>query len=142
MEEKFAEFYAEIRLGQEDAAANALKRSRYEKPHEYKRKGNKQQAAFNAKLDEAVAKAKLQIEEAGPSKAPAVERSKEALKKGRLVPPQYCVWDLLLKFPRGIGRLTYVRILQNCGIVHVTVAHCFCNGEREREACGSAFWGG
>ena len=34
MEEIFAEFRAEIRLGQENAAAKALKRARYEKPYE------------------------------------------------------------------------------------------------------------
>ena len=56
MEERFAEFRAEIRLEQEDAAARALKRARYEKPYEYKRKGNQEQAAFNAKVDEAVAR--------------------------------------------------------------------------------------
>ena len=83
IEERFAEFRAEIRLGQEDAAAKALKRARYEKPYEYKRKGNQEQAAFNAKVDEAVAEAELLIEEAGPSTAPAMERAKEALKKGR-----------------------------------------------------------
>ena len=83
IEERFAEFRAEIRLGQEDAAAKALKRARYEKPYEYKRKGNQEQAAFNAKVDEAVAEAELHIEEAGPSTAPALERAKEALKKGR-----------------------------------------------------------
>ena len=82
MEERFAEFRAEITLGQEDAAAKALKQARYEKPYEYKRKGNQEQAAFNAKVDEAVAEAELLIEEAGPSTAPALERAKEALKKG------------------------------------------------------------
>ena len=61
----------------------ALKRARYEKPYEYKRKSNQDQAAFNAKVDEAVAEAEHQIEEAGPSTAPALERAKEALKKGR-----------------------------------------------------------
>ena len=85
MEERFAEFRAEIRLGQEDAAAKALKRARYEKPYEYKRKSNQDQAAFNAKVDEAVAEAEHQIEEAGPSTAPALERAKEALKKGRKI---------------------------------------------------------
>ena len=67
MEERFAEFRAEIRLGQEDAAAKALKLARYEKPYEYKRKSNQDQAAFNAKVDEAVAEAEHQIEEAGSS---------------------------------------------------------------------------
>ena len=69
-----------LRLGTQ---AKALKRARYEKPYEYKRKGNQEQAAFNAKVDEAVAEAELHIEEAGPSTAPALERAKEALKKGR-----------------------------------------------------------
>ena len=64
MDERFAEFRAEIRLGQEDVAAKALKRARYEKPYEYKRKSNQDQAAFNAKVDEAVAEAEHQIEEA------------------------------------------------------------------------------
>ena len=40
MEKRFAEFRAEIQLGQEDAAAKALKRARYEKPYEYKRRSN------------------------------------------------------------------------------------------------------
>ena len=88
LEERFAEFRAEIRLGQEDAAAKALKRARYEKPYEYKCKSNQDQAAFNAKVDEAVAEAEHQIEEAGPSTAPALERAKEALKKGRKF-----IWD-------------------------------------------------
>ena len=60
-----------------------LECDRYEKPYEYKRKGNQEQAAFNAKVNEAVAEAELQIEEAGPSTAPALERAKEALQNGR-----------------------------------------------------------
>ena len=79
MEERFSEFRAEIRLGQEDASAKALKRVRYEKPYDYKCKSNQELAAFNAKVDEAVAEAEDQIEEAGPSTAPALERAKEAL---------------------------------------------------------------
>ena len=77
------EFRAEIRLGQEDAAAKALKRARYEKPYEYKRRSNQDQVAFNAKVDEAVAEDEHQIEEAGASTAPVLERAKETLKKGR-----------------------------------------------------------
>ena len=53
------------------------------KPYEYKRKSNQDQAAFDAKVDEAVAESEHQIEEAGPSTAPALEHAKEALKKGR-----------------------------------------------------------
>ena len=48
-------------------------------------KGNQEQVAFNAKLDEAIAEAEIQLEEAGPSTAPAPKRTKEALKKGRRI---------------------------------------------------------
>ena len=63
MEEIFVEFRSEIWLGQEDGAAKELKQALYKKPYEYKRKGNQKQVAFNAKVDEAVAEAELQIEE-------------------------------------------------------------------------------
>ena len=72
MEEKFTEFRAEVWQGQEDAAAKALKRARYKKPYAFKRKDNKEQAAFNAKLDERVAKAEAEPAGAGPSTTPAV----------------------------------------------------------------------
>ena len=48
-------------------------------------KGNQEQVAFNAKLDEAIAEAEIQLEEAGPSTSPAPEHAKEALKKGRRI---------------------------------------------------------
>ena len=48
-------------------------------------KGNQEQVAFNAKLDEAIVEAEIQFEEAGPSTAPALERTKEALKKGQRI---------------------------------------------------------
>ena len=53
MDERFAEFRTEVRQGQEDAAAKALKRARYEKPYEFKRKGadfhNRQMPRFNSR---------------------------------------------------------------------------------------------
>ena len=48
MDEKFSEFQVEVRQGQEEAAVKALKRARYEKPYTFKRKGNEEQATFNA----------------------------------------------------------------------------------------------
>ena len=83
MDVKFAEFQPEVHGGQKHAVVKALKRARHEKPYEYKRKGNEEQVAFNAKLDEAVVEAETQLEEAGPSTAPALQRAKEALKSGR-----------------------------------------------------------
>ena len=61
----------------------ALKRARYEKPYTFKRKGNEEQATFNAKLDETVADAESELTEAGPAAAPALQRAMEAIKKGR-----------------------------------------------------------
>ena len=52
LEEQIAQFQAEMRQGQEEAAVKALKRARYEKPYSFKKKGNEAQALFNAKLDE------------------------------------------------------------------------------------------
>ena len=83
MDERFAEFRTEVRQGQEDAAAKALKRARYEKPYEFKRKGNEEQASFNAKLDETVAEAEAELAEAGTSAAPALQRAMDAVKQGR-----------------------------------------------------------
>ena len=85
MEEKLAQFRSEVRLGQEEAAAKALKRARYEKPYSFKRKGNEAQALFNSKLDETLAQAESDAASvaAGPSAAPALQRVVEGLRKGR-----------------------------------------------------------
>ena len=83
MDEKFSEFQIEVRQGQEEAAAKALKRARYEKPYTFTRKGNEEQATFNAKLDATVADAESELTEAGPAAAPALQRATEAIKKGR-----------------------------------------------------------
>ena len=48
MDEKLAQFQAKVRLGQEEAAAKAVKKARYEKPYTFRRKVNEAQAHFNA----------------------------------------------------------------------------------------------
>ena len=58
---KFAEFRAEVRHGQEDATANAVKKVRHEKPYSFKRKGNKEQAGFNEKVEDAIAEAQIHL---------------------------------------------------------------------------------
>ena len=40
---------------------------------------------FNAKLDETIAEAEIQLEEAGLSTAPALEHAKEALKSQQII---------------------------------------------------------
>ena len=83
MEAKFAEFRSEVRQGQEDAAARALKRACHEKPYSFKRKGNEEQASFNSKVDESITEAKSELAEAGPSSTPSFQRALQALQKGR-----------------------------------------------------------
>jgi len=40
--------------GQEDAATKAVKKVRHERPYNFKRKGNEEQAGFNEKLEDVV----------------------------------------------------------------------------------------
>ena len=57
LDAKLADFQEEIRQGQEAAATKAVKRARYEKPYTYRRRGNEEQATFNARVDESLAQA-------------------------------------------------------------------------------------
>ena len=57
---KFAEFRAEVRQGQ-DAAAKAVKKVRHKKPYSFKRKGNEEQAGFNEKVEDAIAEAQIHL---------------------------------------------------------------------------------
>ena len=77
---QLAEFRAEMRLSQEDAATKALKRVRHERPYAFKRKGNEEQATFNEKVEEVLADAKAELSTVGS--APALERAREAIEKG------------------------------------------------------------
>ena len=84
LDTKLAEFQEEIRQGQEVAAAKAVKRARYEKPFTYRRRGNEEQATFNARVDESLAQAEgdLASVTAGPSATSALRRVKEAIQQG------------------------------------------------------------
>jgi gas vesicle protein len=79
---RFSEFQAEVRQGQEDAAAKALKRVRRDKPYPFKRKGNEEQATFNDKVDEAMAEAQAELTQESGS-APSIQRAHDALATGR-----------------------------------------------------------
>ena len=78
---KLAEFRDEVRIGQEDAAAKALKRVHLEKPYAFRRKGNEEQATFNSKLEDAIQEAQAEIAGHGGT-SPALDRAKAALQKG------------------------------------------------------------
>ena len=78
---KLTNFREEMKLGQEEAATKALKRARHEKPFQFKRKGNEEQAAFNARVDQALTEAQLELP--GRSESPALERAHKAIERGR-----------------------------------------------------------
>ena len=85
MDEKFVRFQAEVRQGQEEAAAKALKRAKYEKPYTYRQKGNEAQAIFNAKVDEALAQTESDLADvpSSPASTSAIHRVLESVQKGR-----------------------------------------------------------
>ena len=85
LDAKLAEFRAEIRQGQEDAAAKALKRVWFDKPYVFKTRSNKEQASFRAKVDEALVQAESDRAPVavGPASTPAVQWVKDGFKRGQ-----------------------------------------------------------
>ncbi len=81
LESRFGEFKAEIQRSQDEAAAKAVKRARYEKPYAFKKKGNEEQAAFNSRISESMAEAETEL--TGVAASPALERAQAALEKGK-----------------------------------------------------------
>ena len=73
IDHKLAEFRAEVKQGQEDAAAKALKRVRHDKPYSFRRKGNEEQSSFNEKVEEVVLEAQAELADVRDS--PAVDRA-------------------------------------------------------------------
>ena len=51
--------------------------------YSFKRKGNEEQANFNLKVDESIAKAEAELAEAGTSSTPSFQQALQALQKGR-----------------------------------------------------------
>ena len=80
LDTKFAKFQDEVKQGQEDAAAKALKRVRREKPYAYKRKGNEEQASFNEKVEDAIVAAQTELE--NPTMTGAVGRAMKSIEEG------------------------------------------------------------
>ncbi len=65
----------EVQLGQQKAAAKALKHVRYDKHYTYKKKGNEVQATFNARVDEALVETQADLPEAATSTVLSLARS-------------------------------------------------------------------
>ena len=71
-EKQLSAFKEEVRQDQEDAATKALKRARHKKPYQFCRKGNKEQASFNADVEEALSKAQLDLPDPEPRQRSSV----------------------------------------------------------------------
>ena len=85
MDKKLAEFRAEMRKGQEDTATRVLKRARLQdKPYQFKKKGNEEQAKFNEKVDDILRQAKMELEDSTASAAPSpgVTEALKAVEEG------------------------------------------------------------
>ena len=74
-------FQRQCSAGPRRSTNKALKRVRHEKPYQYKRKGNEEQAGFNTKVDYALAEAQLDLPDLGTSQA--IERAHKAIERGR-----------------------------------------------------------
>lgn len=73
------DFKEEVRQGQEEAVARALKRALTDEHYTFKKKSNEEQATFNSEVQEPLREVKTALESAG--KAPVIDRAKEALEK-------------------------------------------------------------
>lgn len=59
MDENLAEFCTELHKGQEDTATRVLKHAHLQdKPYQFMRKGNEEQANFNEKVDDILRQAR------------------------------------------------------------------------------------
>ena len=85
LEQKLAEFKAEVRNGQEKAAASAVHKVRQETPYTFKRKGNQEQFRANQRIDETLIIAETELESV-PDTAPSaatIKKARESLAEGR-----------------------------------------------------------
>lgn len=79
LDKKFLEFRKEVRQDQQDAVQRVAKRSKLDKPHIFRLKGNEDHYFFNEKVAETMCEAENELEKA--STAASSSRMSEALKK-------------------------------------------------------------
>ena len=80
LDQKLADFKADVCQAQDEAATKAVHRMRHDKPFEYKKKAHGEQAHFNAQVEETVQEAQAALSTL--EEAPALQRAQEALEKG------------------------------------------------------------
>ena len=80
LDRKLADFKADVRQAQDEAATKAVHRMRHDKPFEYKKKAHGEQARFNVQVEETVQEAQEALSTL--EEAPALQHTQEALEKG------------------------------------------------------------
>ena len=85
LDQKFADFRADMQDAQEEAATKAANRVRRDKPYDCKRKSHEEQASFNEKVQDVVKEARDALEAVADS--PAIQW---AVTFG--LPPQYVIF--------------------------------------------------
>ena len=82
LDHKLAEFKADVRQAQDDAAGHV----RHDKPYTFKKKAHEEQARFNGKVEESIQEAQDAL--ANLKEFPAHQRAQEALEKVRSFLPK------------------------------------------------------
>ena len=61
METQFVELKEQVKCGQEEAAAKAVKCTQHERPYSFKKKGNEEQSVFNTKVEESLLETEAEL---------------------------------------------------------------------------------
>ena len=80
LDNKLADFKADVRQAQDEAATKAVSKMRHDKPYEYKKESHEEQARFNAQVEETVQEAQEAL--TALEETPSLQRARDALEKG------------------------------------------------------------
>ena len=80
LDQKLADFKADVQQAQDEAATKAGNRVRNDKPYQNKEKAHEEQARFNGEVEESVQEAHDAL--ATIEDSPTLQRAREALEKG------------------------------------------------------------
>ena len=80
LDNKLADFKADVRQALDKAATKAVSKMRHDKPYEYKKKSHEEQARFNAQVEETVQEAQEAL--TALEETPSLQRARDALEKG------------------------------------------------------------
>ena len=105
LDNKLADFKADVRQAHDEAATKAVSKMRHDKPYEYKKKSHEEQARFNAQVEETV----QEVQEAltALEETPSLQRARDALEKGaRLLTERQKLIKIAHRSANGWGVVT------------------------------------